>query len=229
LTAVLIAGCAGDPDSASTAASPAPPTSGDPQTASPSPSETERVHVLSEASNGAVGVTVTVPGAGWVGEPGGWFMEYGPEGIDPPAGSGIIAFVVDKKFYVYGDPCEWKRTRPDTPATSVTGIVDALAKQDLRDPSEVESIRVGGHPGRKITLRVPADVRLDDCDEGTFATFGVAGEDPALYAQGPGEIDEIWVVNVDGRVVLLEGGYYPRTRPGVVDELRAILGSATFD
>jgi hypothetical protein len=229
LIAVLIAGCAGDPDSASVATTSAPPTSQGPQTASPSPSETDKVHVLSEASDDAIGVTVTVPGAGWIGEPGGWVMEYGPDGFEPPAGAGIIAFVVDKKFYVYGDPCEWKRTRPDTPATSVTGIVDALANQAIRDPSKAKSIRVGGYPGKKITLRVPEDARFNDCDEGTFATFGVAGEDPALYAQGPEEIDEIWVVNVEGRVVLLDGGYYPETRAGVVEELHDILSSATFD
>ena len=75
------------------------------------------------------------------------------------------------------------------------------------------------------------NARFRDCDESSFATFGVAGEDPALYAQGPGEIDEIWIVDVDwdGRVALLEGGYYADTRPGVVDELREILSSATFD
>ena len=228
VVAVLVAGCGtGEPALVSTASQ--TPMSPGAQTASPSPSEESRTHVLSDASDGAIGVTVTVPAAGWFGEPGGWVMEYGPDGLDPPAGAGIIAFVVDEEFYVYGDPCDWKRTRPETPATTVGGIVRALASQASRDPSAPEEITVGGYPGKKITLHVPGDAQFRDCDESTFATLGVAGEDPGLFAQGPGEIDEIWIVDVDGRVALLEGGYYADTRPGVVDELREILSSATFD
>jgi hypothetical protein len=112
-----------------------------------------------------------------------------------------------------------------------------LANQASRDPSAPKEITVDGYAGKRITLDVPDDVRYEggdearftDCDEGYFATFGVAGEDLALFAQGPGEIDEIWVVDVNGRIVLLEGGYYPQTSPDVVDELHEILRSATFE
>ena len=228
LLTMLIASCGiGEPDSAGTA--PELSTSADVQTASPSASSKSRSHVLSDASEGAIGVTVTVPAAGWTGESGGWSMEHLPDGFDPPAGAGIIAFVVDEKFFVYGDACDWERTRPETAATTVEGIVRGLAKQTPRDPSKPERITLDGNSGKRIILHVPSGARFKDCDEDTFATFGVAGEDPALYAQGPGEIDEIWVVDVDGRVVLLEGGYYTDTRPSVVDELRDILRSATFD
>jgi hypothetical protein len=235
MTVLLAAGCGADTPSSvttasSTSSSPPAPTS------SPSPSAEVRTHVLSEASGGAVGVTVTVPASGWIGTPGGWAMERLPQSFDPPAGAGIIAFVVDEEFYVYGDPCEWKSTRPATPATTVDEIIDDLASQASRDPSMPEKITVDGYAGKKLTLHVPDDVpfeggddaRFTDCDGGTFATLGVAGEDPALWAQGPGEIDEIWVVDVDGRIVLLEGGYYPATPPDVVDEAHEILRSATF-
>jgi hypothetical protein len=88
---------------------------------------------------------------------------------------------------------------------------------------------VGGYSGKKITLNVPDDALFSDCDEGTFATFGVAGEDPALWVQGPGEIDEVWIVDVDGRIVVMNGGYYAETPQHTVDEVHAILSSATFD
>ena len=48
-------------------------------------------------------------------------------------------------------------------------------------------------------------------------------------AQGRGEIDEIWIVDVNGRIALLEGGYYPDTPRHAIDELHSILSSATFD
>ena len=211
-----------------TADSTGPSQSPAPSTAKPSPSGGGRTHVLSDASEGAIGITVTVPAPGWSGEPGGWGMEWGPEGFDPPDGAGIIAFTVDKEFYVYGDPCSWSSTRPDTPATTVDELVAALANQRSRNPSAPEEITVGGYSGKKITLHVADDARFMDCDEGTFSTLGVAGEDPALWAQGRGEIDEIWIVDVNGRIALLEGGYYANTPQHAVDELHAILSSATF-
>ena len=226
--ALLVAGCGtGTPASVNTA--PRSPTHAAASTASPSPSVGSRTHVLSDASDGAIGISVTVPAPGWSGPPGQWVMEWGPEGFDSPAGAGIIAFVVDKKFYVYGDPCDWRNTRPVAPATTVEELVAALSNQASRRPSAPEKITVGGYSGTKIILHVADDARFRDCDEGTFSTLGVAGEDPALWAQGRGEIDEIWIVDVDGSIVLLEGGYYAHTPQHAVDELHAILSSATFD
>jgi hypothetical protein len=226
---LLVAGC-GSGSPASVTSAPRSPGHTAASTDNPSPSEGGRTHVLSDASDGAIGITVTVPAPGWSGPPGKWFMEWGPKGFDPPDGAGIIAFVVDKEFYVYGDPCDWRSTRPKAPATTVDELVSALANQASRNPSAPEKITVGGYSGKKITLHVPDDARFKDCDGGTFSTLGVAVDRrPHLWAQGPGEIDEIWIVDVNGRIALLEGGYYAKTPDHAVDELHAILSSATFD
>jgi hypothetical protein len=221
---VAVAGCARTPGTTGAAS---PPTA----VSEPSPTPASRSHVLSDTSDrggSAIGITVTIPD-GWSGEPGGWAMETGPSGFDPPDGAGIIAFTVDKEFYVYGDPCEWKSTRPKKPATTVDDLAAALANQPSRNASAPEDITVDRYAGKKVTLHVPDDAVFSDCDEGNFATFGVAGEDPALYVQGPGEIDEIWIVDVNGRLVVLDGGYYAGTPQDSVDELHAIVSSATFD
>jgi hypothetical protein len=226
---LLAVGCGTDSTDPETSA-PRDPTSTGASTAGPSPSPDARTYVLSEATDGAIGITVSVPAAGWSDPAGEWAMEWGPDGFDPPTGAGIIAFVVDKKFYVYGDPCDWKSTRPEVPATTVDELVSALANQASRNPSAPEEITVGGYSGKRITLHVPDDVRFRDCDGGTFSTLGVAVDRQAhLWAQGPGEIDEIWILDVDGRIALLEGGYYPGTPKQVVDELHGILNSATFE
>jgi hypothetical protein len=216
---ILLAGCAAQ-SPAHTAAS----------TDSPSPSAGTSTHVLSYPSDGAIGITVAVPDSDWSGLPGEWIMEWLPSDFDQSAGAHIIAFVVDKEFYVYGDPCDWQSTRPEVPATTVDEIVAALANQASRNPSAPEEITVGGHPGKKIILHVPDDVRFKDCDGGIFSTLGVGVDRQAhLWAQGSGEIDEIWIVDVNGRIALLEGGYYAKTPAHAVDELHSILSSATFD
>ena len=225
---LLAAGCGTESPASETSArrSPAHATT---STASPSLSAKASTYVLSEASDGAIGITVTVPAVGWSDPAGEWAMERLPEGFDPPAGAGIIAFVVDKEFYVYGDPCDWRSTKPEAAATTVDELIAALSSQASRNPSAPEQITVSGYAGMKITLHVPDDARLEDCDGGVFSTLGVAGEHPGLWAQGPGEIDEIWIVDVDGRIALLEAGYYADTPEHVVDELHGILNSAIFD
>jgi hypothetical protein len=199
-------------------------------TFAPPPTAGSLDHVLADSAKGGVGITVTVPATGWNGDPGGWTMEWGPNGFDAPDGAGIIAYVVDKEFYVYGDPCHWRSTRPSTPATTLGEVVTALQGQASRAPTSPEDIvSVDGYSGKKMTLHVPDDGRFSACDEGNFATFGVPVEEPALYAQGPGEIDEIWITDVNGKIALLEGGYFPGTPQSAVDELHSILSSAVFN
>jgi hypothetical protein len=236
--AVLLAAC----QSGSSASESAAPPSSPPVSASSSPEDATSVlskpdtHHSGKPLEGVVGITVTVPATGWSDPDGGWAMEWGADGFDAPGGAGIIAFPgADKKFFVYGDPCAWRRTRPDVPATTVDEIVAALASQASRGASQPEKISVDGYPGKKITLHIPDDVvvrggdQFKGCDNDSFATLGVAGEDPALGVQGQGEIDEVWVLDVNGSIVLLDGGYYPQTPQDTVDELHDILSSATFD
>jgi len=199
-------------------------------TFAPPPTAGSSDHVLADSAKGGVGITVMVPASGWTGDPGGWTMEWGTNGFDPPDGAGIIAYVVDREFYVYGDPCHWKSTRPDKPATTVDELVTALEGQASRTSGAPENfVTVDGYSGQKITMHVPSDTPLSACDEGSFATFGVPSEEPALYAQGPAEIDEIWIVDVNGKIGVLEGGYFQGTPQTAVDQLHAILSSATFD
>lgn len=233
LVGVLVAGCATDAPAATTT----PTVSSAPSASPDAPGQT---HILSDSADGGVGITVTLPDAFWFGEPGSWVVEWVPGGgVSPPGGAGIISFTVDEEFYVYGDPCHWTSTRPAVPATTVDELVTALANQPSRDPSAPEDITLGGYAGKKITLHVPdeiafstaenADGEFTDCDEGRFATLGVAGEDPALFHQGPGQIAEMWIVDVNGRIALLDGTYWVPTPQSAVDELHAILESATFD
>jgi hypothetical protein len=47
--------------------------------------------------------------------------------------------------------------------------------------------------------------------------------------QGPGQIDEVWVVDVDGTLVLFDAGYFAGTPAEYVEEMRDMVESATFE
>ena len=180
-----------------------------------------------------VRIDVTIPAPGWFGEEGGGILQKN-DYSDPPDGSGMIVF--DGPLYVYGDPCQWESTKPDTPSTTVDELVAALSAQALRDASDPVDIAVGGYTGKSITLHVPDDAaysageEFTDCDQGKFGSWTVPGVmDPDRYHQGPGQIDELWILDVNGVPVIIDTAYYAGTPTADVDELRAIVESATFE
>ena len=176
---------------------------------------------------------VTVPGPGWDGDGDGGLI-YSLAEDD----TGILE--VDGDLWIYGDPCAWSSTTPDAPATTVDEIIDALASQATRDASTPEEITIGEFTGQRITLHVPDDIAFDpdteagfpDCDETYFATLHAADIDeppPHRYHQGPGQIDEFWVVDVAGVPVVLDLIYWPDTPQDVVDDLHAMAESLAFE
>lgn len=175
-------------------------------------------------------ITVTIPASGWSFEPEFSFLHKGDEVANlPEAGILLWAELPGPGIYVYGDPCQWKSTTPDTPATTVDEFAAALAAQASRDASEPVDVTVGGYTGKSLTLHVPDDAVFADCDEGQFSAYGFEGDDPSRWQQSPGQIDEMWIVDVDGHVVHFEATYRADTSAELIEEIRAIAESATFD
>jgi hypothetical protein len=183
-------------------------------------------------------VTVTIPAPGWYGEAkGGSLVKNAND--QPPDGAYVIGpWTGEEASFIPGDPCQWLSTMPDTPATTVDEVVAALANQASRDASEPVDITLDGHAGKSITLHVPDDVayangEFTNCDrEGggrhAFCTLGTATDCYMWNAQAPGAIDELWIVDLDDRILLMDGAYYAQTPAEHVDELQAILGSLKF-
>lgn len=205
--------------------SPSPETSFAEATAEPTAKPTTANLSLPEYP---VAITATVTAAGWSDDPSGGVITKG--NLDPPApdGAGLITFV-DSGYYVYGDPCDWSSTRPESPSTTVDGLVAALAAQRSRDASEPVDVTLDGYAGKSITLHVPEDADFARCDQGRFASWGTPTEEAARYHQAPGQIDNLWILDVEGHVVIIDWGYYEATPQDVVDELRAIVESITFE
>jgi hypothetical protein len=172
-------------------------------------------------------MTVTIPAPDWYGEPGDGILVKN-DFSDAPDGAGMIVFFGD--LYVYGDPCDWATTRPEAPASTVDELVAALTAQASRDATEPVDVTVDGYAGKSITLHVPDDAVFNECDSDTFGSWGVPGDDvtPFRYHQDPGQIDKLWIVDVDGMVAVIDTAYYEGTPQSAVDELEAIVDSTTF-
>jgi len=238
--ALALAACAGDADQPTGSAegpgvTPAAGTTEPPATEPASPGE--RSFVLSVPGDGPT-ITVTLPGPEWDTIGPGILVRDG--NADPPDGAALIAPYFGE-LWVYGDPCQWGSTLPDAPATTVDQFVTAVTAQASRNGSAPMDTTVDGHAGKSMTIHVPDDTvfaeGLDDpfteCDLGTFASWAGGGEPvsagPSRWQQGPGQIDELWILDVDGELVVIDAMYGAQTPQAHLAEINAILDSMTFD
>ena len=190
-----------------------------------------------------VQVTVDVTSPGWMPLAAFDSLTKEDDGLDPPVsvGAALLAWAwpAGTEFNVYADPCHWTTTIPETPATTPDEIAAAFAAQASTDATAPVDVTVGGFAGKALTLHVPMsfdvpnatrEEKFADCDNDIFAFYGVEGETgEARNAQGAGQIDELWILDVDGSIVILDATYSPATPADLVEEVRDLAESSTFE
>lgn len=190
---------------------------------------------------GPVEVTVEIAAPGWTYASENDYVGKNDDGLDAPdtVGAALIAWnwPAGTGFNVYGDPCRWTTTTPETPATTPGEIAAAFAEQAETEATAPVDITIGGYSGMMVTVSVPMSYAqpgapreevFGDCDESLYNFYGTEQE-PMRNAQGAGQVDELWILDVEGSIVILDAVYSPATPADLVDELRAMAESATFE
>jgi hypothetical protein len=140
---------------------------------------------------------------------------------------------------VYADSCKWE-AGPNPEPQGAEAIAAAFSAQGGHQGTAPEATAVGGLPGWRVTLTVPADqptTGADDdrvftgCDGGRFASWGLKNGDgePSRYQQGPSQIDTLYIVDVGNRTIVLDMVSGPDIAASDQAELDAMLASVTFD
>ena len=178
------------------------------------------------------GIELTVPD-GW-----GASTEYGlihpaiADGASPaqategPYGAGLVLGWATVWVGVNSDPCvpvghPTGHVAPDiSVGPAVDDFVDAVVAHPTLEVSEPTDVTVGGYDGRFFTLTAPSD--LSGCD------FWRPWE-PGIYAQGPGNVWDVWALDIDGLRVVMVAQHFPATPEEVRRELREIVQSMTFE
>jgi hypothetical protein len=124
------------------------------------------------------------------------------------------------------DPCGEPVDLID-PGTSVEDLVDAFAAQALTDMTSPVPVEVGGHRGLYVELRAPDDLDFATCGQGKFETWL---SDPAggRYMQQPGQVDRLWILDVNGDRVVLFATAVPDVPEAQVEQLTGIVESTRF-
>jgi hypothetical protein len=156
-------------------------------------------------------------GIGFLAVPAGWSgleqtLTLGP--TSEPDGAGL-AFNTGP--WLHSDPCLNDDSPPDIAVgPTVEDYARALADHPLLEVTEPVDVTLSGYRGQYLELRVPAD--LSDC------AYYMPWE-PGIWAQGPDQRWQIWILDVEGSRVLVVGYDYPTTSPERQAELASIVES----
>jgi hypothetical protein len=131
---------------------------------------------------------------------------------------------------VYADPCKWSAGPLVDPGPTADDFVSALMAQPGRNPTEPAPVTVAGYQGVRIQVEAPTDLAFElpsnggdgafpECDAGEYRSWlGYRG-------QGPGQVDDLWVLDVEGMRLVIGAHYWQDTPADEVAELVGIVES----
>jgi hypothetical protein len=193
-----------------------------------SPLEVETYFIEPDATD--IQVFYTIPAEGWLG----WIGTFKPEqGTDTPYQ--LVGMSIVNVTNVVQHGCTMHAAADPPVGPTVDDMAAALAALSpfilTKPPSGVV---FDGFSGRYLELTVP-DLALQVTGDDTAFTDCTAGElnswigEPLGYAfygySHPGQVEEIWLLDVDGTRLMIEAIWSPGSPEGDVAELRSILDS----
>ena len=181
-------------------------------------------------------VPLARPNRGIVSVPSGWSATVTGIQKDGPAGPAVSVGAVAR---VYLDPCRWETSESvlvdPRRMRSMDGLADALSATWLESapdepppfaPTATEPIDVPiyGRLSRYVQLAVPGDVVLADCDGGEYRIWEDL-DGRARVARKPGEEIQVWVVDYEPGLLVVDASVLPDTSGADRSELETLLPS----
>jgi hypothetical protein len=169
-------------------------------------------------------LSVTVPVAGWKAQPGnaigkGDFAAGTYAGID---------FWLNAPDNVYSDPCAHTPLDPK-PVGAAELAAAAAAIPGTTVVSGPTSVELGGHPAHYVELTISQDLACEPNDAWLWYDDSSGGPTGGWrWAEGTGTTYRLWIADIDGKVVFIDGYTLKDASPELGQELRDIVESITF-
>jgi len=198
-----------------------PPSAGPTPTPAPMPSGSMAAgtYLVNEARLTFYPYSFTVP-AGWTGGDGARRGDaFGGNGVE------LTTWIITD---VYADSCHWTGTL--APVSTGPALVAALVAQTGHAHSAPVQTTIGGKPATKVSLSVDAATDLSNCQvAGHVHIWPDTGADESGgWAMVPGETVTVYVIDGNGRVMVLMTAQHADSPPADVAALQQILDSVTF-
>ena len=121
-------------------------------------------------------------------------------------------------------------TRDDEPTdagTSPDDLVAALEAQKMTSTTTPEPVSLAGHDGVYLELTASERIRPKTCTNRTFEVWS-SGPDGHWLLFEPGQVDRLWLLDVDGQTVVLDARSVPGVTQDQVDVITDIVESVHF-
>jgi hypothetical protein len=166
-------------------------------------------------------VTVAVP-AGWSTDAD-WVV-IGPNGNQAPKGMAIRFYTVANVFKNPRAIAEGVFDPPVGPTAA--NLADAIVGDPAWAATRAADITIGGQPARHVQFAVPATAGLGP--DGQFDMFGAAGN-ADTYGFAPGQIFDVYIVDVAGERVVIDAFHFPGTSATDLAAQQAVINSIQFE
>lgn len=156
--------------------------------------------------------------------PSGWraftefaFLPVGDGSAEAPDGMSFGFFEVNA---LYSDPCDQTSVRDVAVGPTVDDLANAFADQSAYEVLGTTDVTLAGHPGKRVDLQLPSDLDPSSCGyEDYFLWPG------SPYAQGPGNLWHVWILDVAGRRLVVLTSDFEGTSAEDRAEMQGILDS----
>jgi hypothetical protein len=168
-----------------------------------------------------VSFSFEVPTSGWFSTPArtGGFIQRGADNATAPAWM-LFWSLVD----VYADPCNHTVLSPPVGPTAadLAAAMSAIPGTDATGPT---GVTIGELPGKHVVLTVREDVA---CDAEDFYLWAGPGNSSRYASQLPTTI-RVWIVDVDGKRIVIESELLAGGTPELDQEMDQIVDSIRFE
>lgn len=126
----------------------------------------------------------------------------------------------------YADPCPGLLLVGEPVGPSVADLAQAVATVPGSGPAEVSNVTLGGHRATRVVLTVGEDV---GCDPGFFFHWTQHWGGAFWDSTSRGDWINVWIVEVDGKRVVVEAETRRYADDKVKKEIGQIIGSIQFE
>jgi hypothetical protein len=127
---------------------------------------------------------------------------------------------------VYANGCQWFGPKIH-PGPTADDLAAALAARPLRNATAPAAVSLGGYHGKYLEWSVPVDIDFSDCYGGSFRSW-TASNGGDRYQQGPGQVDRLWILDIEGSRLVIDVTYMPAASSLDQAELRKVADSIEF-
>ncbi len=117
------------------------------------------------------------------------------------------------------DACGQGERGSVTPGPSVEDLAAALVDQKSTRASTPERVTLAGYQGQYVELTGPRDISTCDPPPGISPERGIYGD---------GQIDLLWILDVDGQRLVVDAGYSPKSTTSDIGKLTSMVESLEF-